>query len=231
MSVPSQVIPTFGPGCPREQFCWSWVADNWADVLAPALLEHIALTVVAVVLGLVISIAAALFAFSRGWFEQGFRGFATLLYTIPAVAFFVLVAPIVGLNVVTVMIGLVGYTLLLLFSNTVTGLHAVRPEVVAAATGMGMTPSQILFRINLPLALPSILAGVRVAVVTVISLATVAAFVVQVGLGAPIFDGLRNLITSELVATGVISVVLALIADGLVVLLQRAVTPWVRARR
>lgn len=232
MSLPAgPVIPNFGPTCTPSQFCWSWVTENWGTILAPALIQHIYITLIAVAIGLVISLAAALFAYYRGWFERGFLGVATLLYTIPAVAFFLLVAPIVGLNLVTVEICLVGYTLLLLFRNALTGLRSVPPEVTAAATGMGMTERQILFRINLPLALPSIMAGLRVAMVTVISLATVAAFVVQVGLGAPIVDGLRLAFVSSLVATGVLAIALALVADGLVVLLERAVTPWARARR
>lgn len=225
------VIPDFGPVCDPSAFCWSWVGDNTASVLVPALVEHVGLTVVAVLVGLVISLAAALVAYSYDWFEQGFATLATVLYTVPAVAFFVIMVQVTGLNVYTVLIGLVGYTLLLLFRNALTGLRAVPPEVTAAATGMGMTPREILLKINLPLALPSIMAGLRVAVVTVISLATVAAFVVQVGLGAPIVDGLRLNFVTELVAAGVLAVLLALVGDALVVLLERAVTPWARARR
>lgn len=225
------VIPDFGPTCDPDAFCWSWVTENTGQVLMPALVEHIGLTVVAVLIGLVISLGAALLAYTYDWFEQGFATLATILYTVPAVAFFVIMVQVTGLNVYTVLIGLVGYTLLLLFRNALTGLRAVPPEVTAAATGMGMTPREILLKINLPLALPSIMAGLRVAVVTVISLATVAAFVVQVGLGAPIVDGLRLNFVTELVAAGVLAIVLALVGDALVVLLERAVTPWARARR
>lgn len=225
------VIPDFGPLCDPSEFCWSWVSDNWSTILLPALWQHIGLTVAAVAIGLVIAVAAALFAYTRDAFATGFTTFATVLYTFPAVAFFLAMVPITGLSLTTVMIGLVGYTLLLLFRNTLTGLRSVPPEVTAAATGMGMTGSQILLKINLPLALPSMIAGIRVAVVTVVSLATVAAFILQIGLGAPIVDGLRLAFVSELVAAGVLAIVLALVFDALVVLLERAVTPWTRARR
>src|SRR5262249_26472053 len=146
-------------------------------------------------------------------------------------AFFLVFVPITGLTALTVEIGLVGYTLLLLFTNAVTGLRSVAPEVIAAADGMGLTGSQILFKIRLPLAIPSILAGGRVAVVTAISLATVAAQAVKLGLGAPIFDALHPPFPTELVVAGGLAVILAFLADGLVLGVQKAITPWERARR
>jgi len=230
---PTQVIPVFeGPVCaPDTLFCWNWVTANWAASLQPRLIEHIYISATAVVIGLVISVAAALYANSQGWFEKGFSGLATFLYTIPALAFFLLFVPITGLSLLTVEIGLTSYTLLLLFSNTVTGLRAAPPETIAAADGMGLTRRQILFRVRLPLALPSIMAGVRIAVVTAISLATVAAQVVKVGLGAPIFDAVHTLFSTELIAAGLLAILLALLADALVVGLQRLVTPWARAHR
>lgn len=232
MSVPSQVIPVFsGPNCTGQFFCWGWVGANWSDVLQPALIEHIWISALAVAVGLAISIAAALYAVRNNWFERGFSALATFLYTIPALAFFLLMIPITGLNVGTVLIGLTGYTLLLLFGNAVTGLRAAPPETIAAADGMGLTRNQVLFKVQLPLALPSIMAGVRIAVVTVISLETVAAQVVKAGLGTPLFDAQRNVFTTGLITTGLLAIVLALVADALVVLLQRAVTPWVQARR
>ncbi len=232
MSVPGQVIPNFsGPNCAGQFFCWDWIGANWSGVLQPALIQHIWISALAVVFGLVISIAAALYAVRHNWFERGFSAVATFLYTVPALAFFLLMVPITGLNVGTVLIGLTGYTLLLLFANTVTGLRAAPPETIAAADGMGLTPNQVLFKVQLPLALPSIMAGVRIAVVTVISLETVAAQVVKAGLGTPLFDAQRNVFPTGLITTGLLAIILALVADALVVMLQRAVTPWVRARR
>lgn len=232
MFVPDQVIPNFsGPNCAGQFFCWDWVTANWSEILQPALIQHIWISALAVFFGLIISIAAALYAVRHNWFERGFSALATFLYTVPALAFFLLMVPITGLNIGTVLIGLTGYTLLLLFANAVTGLRAAPPETIAAADGMGLTRNQVLFRVQLPLALPSIMAGVRIAVVTVISLETVAAQVVQAGLGTPLFNAQRNVFTTGLIVTGFLAIALALIADGLVVLLQRAVTPWTHARR
>lgn len=226
------VIPNFGGGeCPSDAlFCWSWVSENWASELQPRLVEHVYITAIAVGIGLAISLAAATVAYRQRWFERGFLAFSTILYTIPALAFFLFFVPVTGLSLTTVEIGLVGYTFLLLFRNTLTGLRSVPPEATAVAAGMGMTARQIFVRINLPLAVPSIMAGVRIATVTVISLATIAADVTPLGLGEPIFTALHSVFRTELIAAGALAILLALVADGLLVLAQRAVTPWLRAR-
>jgi len=225
-------IPDFGAGAcsPHATFCWNWVTQNWSPELGPRLVEHIYITLIAVGIGLVISLAAAMFAYQRGWFERGFIALSTLLYTIPALAFFLFFVPITGLSLTTIEIGLVGYTFLLLFRNTLTGLRSAPPEVTAAAAGMGMTPRQVFYRINVPLAVPSIMAGLRIATVTTISLATIAAYITPLGLGEPIFTALHTVFTTELIAAGVLAILLALVADGLLVLAQRAVTPWARVR-
>ena len=230
------VIPPFTQPDPcvsnvKSLFCWSWVSNNWSSQLQPRLIEHIELTVIALAAGMVIAFAAALFALRHGWFEQGFTGFSSLLYTIPALALFELIVPVTGLGVLTIETGLIGYTLLVLFRNTVEGLRATPPEVVSAATGMGMTPRQILWRVNVPLAIPSVLAGLRVATVTTISLATVAAYITPFGLGQPIISAIQDSFNTELIAAGGLAILLALFADGLMVLFQRAATPWVRAAR
>jgi osmoprotectant transport system permease protein len=231
--LPAQVIPVFsGTECsPDDPLCWSWVTGNWDSVLAPALVQHVYITLIAVVVGLVISLAAALYAFSRNWFAAGFSGLSTLLYTFPSLAFFIAFVPITGISLTTIEIGLTSYTLLLLFRNALTGLRTVPRSAIEAAEGMGLTPAQILFRIRFPLALPSIMAGVRVATVTVISLATVAAAVAPLGLGKPIFDAIHTLFDTELVATGVLTILLALVADVVVLGIRWAVTPWLRAAR
>ena len=227
------VIPNFGTGAacpPHATFCWNWVTQNWGPELAPRLVQHIYITLIAVGIGLAISLAAATFAYRQGWFEKGFIALSTLLYTIPALAFFLFFVPITGLSLTTIQIGLVGYTFLLLFRNALTGLRSVPQEVTAAAAGMGMTPRQVFFRINLPLAVPSIMAGIRIATVTTISLATIAAYITPLGLGEPIFTALHTVFTTELIAAGALAILLALAADGLLVLAQHAVTPWARAR-
>jgi osmoprotectant transport system permease protein len=212
-------------------FCPDWVADHWGDTLQPALVDHIKLTVIAVAVGFVIAFAAALVAHRLNWFETPFGVFAAFLYTVPSLALFQLLVPVTGLTVTTVEVALVGYTLLILFRNILAGLRGVPDDVLEAARGMGLSRRQMLTRVELPLALPATLAGVRIATVTTISLATVAAFVLPEGLGAPIFDGLRTFFTTKLIAAGALAVALALAADGALVLLERALTPWARTRR
>ncbi|HVM16275.1 MAG TPA: ABC transporter permease [Gaiellaceae bacterium] len=229
------VIPDFGRGsdCVRENrlFCGEWVRDNWEGVLLPRLVEHVELTLVAVAVGFAIAFAAAVAAHRLPRLETPFAFVAAFLYTIPSLALFQLLVPVTGLTVATVQVALVGYTLLVLFRNVLTGLQSVPPDALEAARGMGLTRRQTLWRVELPLALPALLAGVRIAVVTTVSLATVAAFVLPRGLGQPIFDALREYFTTKLIAAGVLAVLLAVAADALLVLAGRAVTPWTRARR
>jgi len=228
------VIPDFGEAsdCVQENrlFCPDWVRDNWDDVLQPALLQHIKLTVIAVAVGFVIAFACALVARRLRLFERPFDLISALLYTIPSLALFQLLVPVTGLSVTTVEVALVSYTLLILFRNIMVGLRAVPADVREAARGMGMSGRQILWRVELPLALPAIMAGIRIATVSTIALATVAAFVIPEGLGRPIFLALRQFFNTELIVASALAVGLALAADALLVLLQRALTPWTRVR-
>jgi osmoprotectant transport system permease protein len=210
----------------NRTFCWDWFHDHWGDTFQPALLQHIKLTVIAVAIGFVIALGAALLAHSRGWFETPFTLVSGILYTIPSLALFQLLVPFTGLTVTTAEIALVSYTLLILFRNILTGLRGVPPDVRESARGMGLSSRQILWRVELPLALPAIVAGLRVAVVTVISLATVAAFIVDEGLGAPIFDSIASPFNTAFIAAGGLAVLLALAADALLVGAQRILTPW-----
>jgi osmoprotectant transport system permease protein len=150
------------------------------------------------------------------------------IYTIPSLALFVMLIPWTGLSRTTAQIGLVGYTLLILVRNTVTGLDAVPAEVREAARGMGFSPTRQLLRVELPLAVPSIVAGVRIATVTTIGLVTVTALIGQGGLGALILDGLTRFFRTPVVVGAVLSVALALVADLALVLVQWVVTPWSR---
>jgi osmoprotectant transport system permease protein len=228
------VIPEFerASECIRQnkQFCFDWFVDNFDRVFVPRLAEHIKLTAIAVGIGLAISFTAALLAYSRGWFETPFAIFAAFLYTIPSLAFFQLMVPITGLSVTSAEIALVSYTLLILFRNTLTGLREVPEDARTAARAMGLTPWQQLRRVELPLALPAIMAGIRIATVTTISLATVAAFIGVGGLGQPIFNAIQSGFKTQFVAAGILAVLLALVADALLVLLQRVLTPWSRVR-
>lgn len=229
------VIPDFGEAsdCVRENrfFCADWVRENWGDVVQPALLEHIKLTLLAVAIGFVISLAAALLAHRYRLAERPFAAFSAVVYTIPSLALFQLLVPVTGLTVATVEVALVGYTLLILFRNILEGLRGVPSDVLEAARGMGLTRRQTLWRVELPLAVPAIMAGLRVAVVSTIALATVAAFVIPQGLGYPIFVALREAFKTEIIVAGGLAVALALVADGLLVLAERALTPWAQARR
>ena len=229
------VIPDFGEAsdCVTENrvFCTGWVRENWEPVLQPALVEHVQLTLIAVGIGFAISLAAALAAHRLRFVEAPFALASAVIYTIPSLALFQLLVPFTGLTVTTVEIALVGYTLLILFRNILTGLRAAPPEVLEAARGMGLTRTQTLFRVELPLALPAIVAGLRIAVVSTIALATVAAFVVSEGLGRPILGALPLNFKTEIIAAGALAVGLAIFADTLLVLAQRLLTPWAYARR
>jgi osmoprotectant transport system permease protein len=230
------VIPDFGGGgkCVRNNdfFCWSWFQDNWSDTLAPRLVEHIWLTLLALGIGFVISFAAALFAHRYRWFEFPFATASAFLYTIPSLALFQVLVGITGLTLTTALIPLVTYTLLILFRNTLIGLREVPEEVREAARGMGLTKRQTLWRVEMPLALPAILAGLQIAAVTVVSLATVAAFVYDHGLGSPIFDAInRGTFKTELIAAGVMAILLGILAYAFFAGIQWVTTPWTRARR
>jgi osmoprotectant transport system permease protein len=235
------VIPNFGGAkasfaCERANklFCSDWVSQNWSSVLWPALRQHVVLTVIAVGIGFFISTTLALLAYRRGWVERPVVIVTSIMYTIPSLALFELLVgvPGLGLSRTTAEVALVSYTLLIMFRNTLTGLREVPADVRDAAAGMGMGPVRTLLRVDLPLALPAIIAGVRIATVTVISLATVAALIDNEGLGAPILQAISNeVFKTELIVAGGMAIALALFADGLLVVVQRLLTPWTRAAR
>jgi osmoprotectant transport system permease protein len=229
------VIPEFGKGssCVRDNgaFCWSWVSDNWSKTLEPRLIEHLEITALAVGIGFVIAFAAALFAYRHGWFEAPFSTFAGVLFTIPSIAAFQLLVPITGLTRTTILIPLVSYSLLIMFRNTITGLRNVPEEVRDAAHGMGLTRREVLWRVELPVAVPAIVAGLRSATVTTIGLATIAAFVVDQGLGAPIFEAIPTAFNTELIAAGGLAIALAVAVDIALLVVQRQLTPWARRGR
>jgi osmoprotectant transport system permease protein len=239
LAASGPVIPSFGGGassyrCERANglFCMHWFTRNWGTVLWPALRQHVVLTLIAVGIGFAIATALAIVAYRQGWVERPVIIVTSILYTIPSLALFELLngVPALGLSRTTAEVALVSYTLLILFRNTLTGLREVPPEVREAAAGMGMKPTESLLRVELPLALPAIIAGLRIATVTVISLAAVAALVDDEGLGVPILRAVADgVFKTELIAAGGLAVLLALLADGLLVGLQRLLTPWTRA--
>jgi osmoprotectant transport system permease protein len=234
MAAGGPVIPNFGGASKcvvqNQQFCSGWFFNNWKAVFQPRLIEHIELTLIAVAVGFVIAFTAAIFAYKQRWFETPFSLFSAFLYTIPSIALFELLVQVTGINKFTAEIGLVGYTLLILFRNTLAGLRGVPPATLEAARAMGLTPRQSLLRVEIPLAAPAIMAGVRIATVTTISLATVAAYIGAGGLGDPIFDAIQTGFKTEFLATGILVVALAVVADALLVVVQRLLTPWSRRR-
>ncbi len=229
------VIPDFGSGsrCVTENrvFCWDWVRAHWGDTLQPALVQHVQLTAVAVGIGFAIAFAAALLAHRVRRLEHQFGIFAALFYTIPSLALFQLLVPFTGLTVTTVEVALVGYTLVILLPTIGVGLRSAPADVVEAAQGMGLTGRQIMLRIRLPLAVPAIVAGLRVAVVSTVSIATIAAFLLPQGLGNPIFYALKqpSPFRTEIYAAGALAVGLALALDLALVGVRRLLVPWGRA--
>jgi osmoprotectant transport system permease protein len=215
----------------RPLFEWSWVTRN-ADGIWSATLEHLFLTGMAVGSGLVVSLLLAVLALRWRGLYGPFIAAGGLLYTIPSLAAFALLAPFTGLTATTAIIALASYTVLILVRNIVTGIDGVPAEVVEAARGMGYRRTKLFWEIELPLALPVIVAGLRIASVTVIGLVTVTALLGLGGLGQYILRGFRVLppYPTQIIVGTVLSVVLAVVVDLLLLGLERALTPWARRR-
>jgi osmoprotectant transport system permease protein len=230
------VIPNFGKpsACLKHNgwFCTGWLHEHWGDIFQPALIQHIELTLIAVGIGFAISLLLAFAGFRFRLLDAPLGAFSDVLYALPSIALFQLLVPVTGITWTTIEIPLVAYTLFILYRNIVTGLNGVPADVLESARGMGLTRAQTFLRVELPLAVPAILAGLRVATVATISVATIAAYFKADGLGKPIFDALDqpDIFRTELVAAGALVIVLALIADALLALLQRTLTPWSRLR-
>jgi osmoprotectant transport system permease protein len=213
---------------PNPWLSWSYVHDNYETILA-ATKQHVTLTLVSVGLGLLLAVPLALLARRFSRLETPLLGLTGLIYTIPSLALFAVLAPITGLTGTTVVIGLTGYTLLVLVRNVLAGLAGVPADVVEAARGMGIGPLRLLLRVELPLALPTILAGVRVATVSTVALVTVGIVVSNGGLGQLIFEGFNNnLYRAEILTASLLCVLLAAVADVLLLGLERLLTPWTR---
>lgn len=208
---------------------WDWISTH-IPVIRDALIQHIELTVIAVAIGVVIAIPLGLAAWRRRILRGPIFSLTGILYTIPSIALFALLIPFTGVTVLTAEIGLVSYTLLILIRNIVVGLDSVPPDVREAAVGMGYRPLFELLQVDLPLALPAIMAGVRIATVTTIGLVTVTALIGEGGLGSLMLDGLIRDFKTPLVVGTVLSIVLAFVSDTGLSSVQRLITPWSRAR-
>jgi osmoprotectant transport system permease protein len=206
---------------------WTWLRGH-VPLFIDALQQHVLLTAIAVGAGLVLSIPLAIAAHRWRALRNPLLGFFGVVYTIPSLALFALLVPYTGLGVVTAEIGLVGYTLLILMRNLLVGLESVPPDVLDAADGMGYRPLARLLFVELPLALPAMFAGVRIATVTTIGLVTITALIGLGGLGQLINRGLIENFHTPLVVATALSIVLALVADLALVGLQRVAVPWSR---
>ena len=206
-----------------------WVVDNLDDVWL-AVGEHFWLTFLAVSIGFAISFPIGIFAFRHRKVYGPVTVVSGVLYTIPSLALFAALQPVTGLSTTTAEIGLVSYTLLILIRNIVAGLDGVSADVKEAAIGMGYTRRQLLWRVELPLALPAIVAGLRIATVTTIGLVTVTALIGKGGLGYFILLGLSRTFTTAIILGAGASVLLAILADFVLLRAERFLAPWSRAR-
>jgi osmoprotectant transport system permease protein len=220
-----------GPSCysrlTNEWICGQYLQDRRSEIV-DATVEHLWITVFSVLVGVAIAFPLALLARRFTRLESTILGVSTGIYTIPSLALFPLLVPFTGLTPTTVVIGLALYALTILVRAILEGLRAVPADVRESATGLGYGPGRLLFRVELPLALPVILAGLRVATVSTVALTTVGSLVAYGGLGNLIKDGVNTNFRAELLTAAVLCVLLAIVLDVLIVLAQRLLTPWTR---
>ena len=213
----------------NEWWCGAFLTDYRTE-LVDATVQHLLITVSAIGLGLALAFPLALLARRRPRLETGIVGFSTGLYTVPSLALFPLLVPFTGISATTVVIGLALYALTILVRSILDGLRSVPDEVRESARGLGYSPSSQLLRIELPLAFPVFMAGLRVATVSTVALTTVGALVANGGLGNLIAEGVLTNFKAELLAACVLCVLIALVLDVLLVGAQRLMTPWTRTQ-
>lgn len=215
-----------GQGCVENNgFCPGWIAHHLGDYWSP-LVQHLWLTLAPVACGFAIAFVLALAAHRRHWLSGPIVGVTGILYTIPSLALFALLIPLTGFGFVTALIPLTAYTLLILFRNIVAGLENVPPDTCDAALGMGLTERQLLWKVELPLALPEIFAGLRVATTTTVGLAALAFYAGAGGLGRQILSDIA--FKSNIAVAGLLCVLLAFVLDAALLLAQRLLLPWQR---
>lgn len=213
----------------NDWICWQYVTSR-SQELTDATVQHIWITVVSVAIGLVVAFPLALLARRGRMFAGPVLGLTTVLYTVPSLAMFSLLLPWFGLSAALVITGLVLYSLTILVRNIMAGLAAVPEDAREAARGMGYGPGRLLWEVELPLALPAVLAGVRIATVSTVALTTVGSIVGKGGLGNLIQDALPTLFKAQVLTASVLCVLLAVVADLLLLGVQRLLTPWTRIR-
>jgi osmoprotectant transport system permease protein len=215
----------------NEAFCPGFVIDNIGDYASPVV-EHLILVGISVLIGFVVAMALAVVSHGRRWLIPAFLGATGVIYTIPSIALFLLLLPVTGRGTETALIALSLYTLQMIYRNANSGLANVPASAVDAGRGMGMTKRQLLWRVELPLALPEIIAGVRIATVSTVAIATLAIFAGAGGLGEVIYnEGVqRGVFKTNIVFGSALAVLMAIGFDGLLVLAQRYLAPWRRVR-
>jgi osmoprotectant transport system permease protein len=208
-----------------------WIASHLDD-LAVATAQHLVLTAIPLAVGFAISLVLAIWAVRRPAMSGPITAVTGLLYTIPSLAAFAILLPIFGFSYLTALVPLTSYTLLILFRNIVAGLQGVPREVLESADGMGYRSRQRLLRVELPLAVPLMVAGLRVAAVTLVGLATVVSILGNTfgGLGQLITEGLQTFFPTKYLVGSLLAVLLALVLDFLLRRLEARATPWARAR-
>lgn len=211
-----------------EVFCFDWAREN-IDRYGTPTVQHLEIVVFSVLVGFVVAFALSLLAHRIRWLQPPMLAATGILYTIPSIAFFFLMLPVTGFGRDTAIIVLAAYTLQIIYRNTMLGLANVPASVKDAARGMGFTRRQILWRVELPLAIPEIIAGLRVAVVSTIAIATLAVLISAGGLGTEMYGANLAFPTSIIIAAAIV-ILMALASDAILLLVQRLTTPWRRAR-
>ena len=208
-------------------FCPGWIVHHLDRYVSP-FWQHLFLVAISVAIGFAIAFALALVAHRRRWLVAPITQVTGILYTIPSLSFFFLLLPITGRGNTTAIIALTAYTLLILFRNIVDGLDGVPEESRDAGRGMGLTGRQLLWRVELPLALPAIMAGLRIAATTTVGLAALATYAGAGGLGDQMAS--QKEFISNVAVGGALCVVMAIALDAILLIVQRLLTPWSRAR-
>ena len=218
------------PSCIQQNklFCPDWVADNYDRYVDPTL-QHLVLVLASVGFGFAIAFSLAILAHRHRWLSSPFLAATGVLYTIPSISFFFLLLPLTGRGRTTAIIALTAFTLQIIFRNTITGLRNVPTEVTDAALGVGMTRKQMLWRVELPLAMPEIIAGLRIATVSSVALATLAVFANGGGLGAEIVSGSNITFKTGIVVAGSIAVIMAIFFDLVLLVAGKIIAPWRKA--
>jgi osmoprotectant transport system permease protein len=208
-------------------FCLQWAIDNFDRYTTP-LLNQLLLVLIAVAIGFTVAFVLAILSHRQRWLIPTFTGATGVLYTIPSLAFIFLLLPITGLGWETAIIVLSVYTLQIIFRNTVAGLNNVPMESKDAGRGMGMTDRQLLWRVELPLALPEVIAGLRIATVSTVAISTLMVFANVNTLGAPLYQQID--FKTNIVIAGGLSILMAIAFDLLLLLAQRLLAPWRRSQ-